>query len=285
MINPMLPRLKHPATGMEKVDRLGWAAGLCINAYGVRIGVRTNEPKVLDELINLLPPVWKPAPSPIVEQIYSVKRGAKGTRQFHLLYGGAERLLRTRDWEEALDQFDSFINRYVAQMARRRVFVHAGVVGWRGQAIVIPGRSFSGKSTLVEELIRAGATYYSDEYAVFDAHGRVHPYTKPLALRYDPTKPQLKFPVETIGGVLGRKPLPVGLVLVSQYTPEGKWRPQQLPAGQGVLALLANTIPAREQPAAALATFQHIVARAPVMKSWRGEAREVVEYVLERFDK
>ena len=43
------------------------------------------------------------------------------------------------------------------------------IVTWgRGRAIVIPGRTFSGKSTLVAELVRAGATYYSDEYAVED---------------------------------------------------------------------------------------------------------------------
>jgi hypothetical protein len=34
--------------------------------------------------------------------------------------------------------------------------------------------SYSGKTTLVSELIRAGATYYSDEYAVIDERGRVH---------------------------------------------------------------------------------------------------------------
>ena len=71
----------------------------------------------------------------------------------------------------------------IAEVARNRVFVHAGVVGWKGRAIVIPGRSYSGKSTLVSELIRAGAAYYSDEYAVFDSRGRVYPFAKPLEMR------------------------------------------------------------------------------------------------------
>src|SRR4051795_2847365 len=31
----------------------------------------------------------------------------------------------------------------------RRVFIHAGVVGWNGGAILIPGASFSGKTRLV----------------------------------------------------------------------------------------------------------------------------------------
>ena len=64
----------------------------------------------------------------------------------------------------------------MAAETRERVFVHAGVVGWKGHAIVIPGRSRSGKTTLVAELVKAGAEYYSDEFAVLDAEGRVHPF-------------------------------------------------------------------------------------------------------------
>ena len=55
---------------------------------------------------------------------------------------------------------------------------HAGVVGWRGRAIVIPGRSHAGKSTLVAELVRRGAVYYCDEFAVLHETGRVHPYRR-----------------------------------------------------------------------------------------------------------
>ena len=65
---------------------------------------------------------------------------------------------------------------HLAERARNRIFIHAGVVGWQGRAIVIPGRSFSGKSTLVAALLQAGATYYSDEFAVLDGRGYVHPF-------------------------------------------------------------------------------------------------------------
>ena len=36
---------------MQKLDRLGWAAGICFVSYGLRIGIRSNEPEVLDRLI------------------------------------------------------------------------------------------------------------------------------------------------------------------------------------------------------------------------------------------
>jgi uridine kinase len=41
--------------------------------------------------------------------------------------------------------------------------------------IAIPGRSFSGKTSLVTALVRAGAVYYSDEFAVIDRDGLVRP--------------------------------------------------------------------------------------------------------------
>lgn len=43
---------------MEKLDRLGWAAGISFRAYGVRVGIRTTTPDVLPLIYPLLPPGW-----------------------------------------------------------------------------------------------------------------------------------------------------------------------------------------------------------------------------------
>src|SRR5205085_12389371 len=115
--------------------------------------------------------------------------------------------------------------------ARRRPFVHAGVVGWNGRAIILPGKSMSGKSTLVAALVRAGATYYSDEYAVFDAQGRIHPYARPLSLRGEEGAPAKRCPAQELGGTPGNGPLRVGLVAAADYRPGASWRPRPLPAG------------------------------------------------------
>lgn len=154
-------------------------------------------------------------------------------RRFHLVYGDVAQPARTRELDPALEALESDLHLYVAERARRRFFVHAGVVGWRGRAIVMPGRSFSGKTTLVAEWVRAGATYYSDEYAVFNGQGRVHPYPKPLSLRENDASPAKKYRIEEIGGRAGVKPLPVGLVIASVYKPGARWCPRRLSAGQG----------------------------------------------------
>ncbi len=160
--------------------------------------------------------------------------------------------------------------------------MHAGVVGWRGRAIVIPGHSFAGKSTLVAALVRAGATYYSDEYAVFDAHGRVHPYARPLALRDETGGPSRKVQPEALGGPPGVKPLRVGLVVVTSYHAGASWRPRRLAPGRAVMALLANTVSIRRQPERSLATLRQVALEAPVLKGVRGEVEEMVDALLNK---
>jgi hypothetical protein len=163
------------------------------------------------------------------------------------------------------------------------VFVHAGVVGWRGKAILIPGRSHTGKTTLVAELVRAGATYYSDEYAVLDEKGRVHPYLKPLGIREGDDYRQTMYTPESIGGKVGTKPLPVGHVLVSGYKEGARWRPRPISAGQAVLALLDNAVSARRQPEKVMAALKTVASNANALKSERGEASAVSEFVIRNF--
>ncbi|MGH7408750.1 MAG: hypothetical protein ACREKF_12185, partial [Candidatus Methylomirabilales bacterium] len=139
-----------------------------------------------------------------------------------------------------------------------------------------------GKTTLVAALVRAGATYYSDEYAVFDARGRVHPYPKPLSIRGENGGQPRKCPAEALGGLPGVKPLPVGLVAGTAYQPGARWRPRLLSPGQGVLTLLAKAVAARRRPKTALATLLRVVSRAPVLKGARGEAEEVLAAMLEQ---
>lgn len=273
---------------MKKVDRLGWAVGFSLKSYGLRIGIRSNDPAALDRVCQHLPREWESASLPVVDRLYSILIGGAGARakvrRFNLLYGDHVRLARSLDLDNLFETFESSLRIFVAEYAKHRVFVHAGVVGWKGKAIVIPGRSYSGKSTLVAELIRAGATYYSDEYAVFDSRGRVHPFTKPIELREEGEHKQSKIEAAELGGDSGTKPLSVGLVLMTQFKSGARWRPRKLTAGKGVLELLFNTVSARRNPERALATLQQVTAQADVLKGVRGQANEIVPAVLERLE-
>ena len=156
---------------MAKIDRLGWVAGLSFVSYGVRVGLRVNRPEALETISNYLPPGWKPTAREVVERLYSIivggNRARPGIRGFNLLYADAGRIARSLNPDEVMERFEDDCKLFVAEAARARVFVHAGVVGWRGKAIVLPANSFEGKSTLVAELVRHGPTD-----GVRDVHGR-----------------------------------------------------------------------------------------------------------------
>ena len=87
-----------------------------------------------------------------------------------------------------------------------------------------------------------------------------------------------------MGGKAGKKPLPVGLVIMSDYKTGARWRPQRLSAGHGALAILAHSISARNQPGVALSTLNRVASRAIVLKGKRGEARQIVDSILRQLE-
>jgi hypothetical protein len=248
---------------VKKPDAPRAGAHAIIMSYGVRVEVRSDTPRFLRELLERLPPGWKRIRAWSAHRVFTVPESSSASEN-----------------QQALDRFEAEVKLFVAEMARGRLFVHAGAVGWRGRAVILPAPTLSGKSTLVAALVRAGATYYSDEYAVLDARGRVHPYPRALALRDRKTRKQRPHPVTTLGGRSGRKPLPVGTVIITQYARGERWRPRKLTPGQGLLALLANTVPARRDPRRTLAVLRRAVARAEILDGRRGEARLTARSIL-----
>lgn len=268
---------------MQAMDRLGWVVGTGFDAYGVRFGVRSNERAVMEKLPDYLPPGWKPISTPIVDHLYSFRAGGRprrGVREYDVVYSGLAGIARTLDRSVAYERLAADLRQQVAAKAPREVFVHAGVVAWHGRAIVIPGRSGSGKTSLVAELIRAGAEYYSDEFAVIDARGRVHPFAKPLAFKERGGGEIRMEPVASLGGVAGTRPLPVGMVAFTEYRPRGRWRPVTVTKGQGLLGLLAHTAPVRRRPEASMKALERALERATIVKSPRGEADTVAPVLL-----
>jgi hypothetical protein len=248
--------------------------------------VRVNEPAVLRRFTELVPPGSKLIDSEIVDQLYSVVIGGPGSnpqiKRYNVAYWGDQRLARSLDLETVLDVFESNLQITVAEWSPLRVFVHAGVVAWKGRAIVIPGLSFSGKTTLVKHLVQAGAKYYSDEYAVLDRRGWVHPYPRPLGLRrHDSTRTE-KIKVADLGGATGSLPLPVNLIVSTTFKAGAVWRPRKLSPGNGVLELLSHTVSARRRPGLALTSLKKVAANATFLKGVRGEAGETADAILKK---
>jgi hypothetical protein len=170
---------------------------------------------------------------------------------------------------------------YVALNSPNRTFIHAGAVAYDGRAIVVPGHSFTGKSTLTAALVRAGATYYSDEFAVLDDDGLVHPYPKPIELRPD-SFTQVPHDVEVFGGSAGEAPVPIRLAVITYFRPDAGWSPREISPGEAALSFVSHTATVWRRPQEALRAMSRALSGAIALEGERGEADEVAEQLLER---
>ena len=259
-----------------------WAEATAVAAYGVRVGLRVSHAGTLQSLFTALPHRNRSTTAGRVDCLYSVVVGdetGRGARRLHLLYRDATRVARTRRWDEVVDALAADVRQSVAALAPRHVFVHAGVVSIGGRAVLLPGKTFTGKSTLVAALVSAGATYYSDEFAVVDALGRIQPFIKPISLRPDRSFRQIDHAPETFGKV-GREAIPMGAVIVTHYREGARFRPRALTTAQGVLALMANTVALGRRPQTRLATLAQTTSHALVWKGARGEAAAAADTLM-----
>ena len=84
MLQAGFPRLNGHSRGISKLDRLNWAEGIAVIAYGVRLGIRANQPGVIAQYLPALPPAWELARSPRVERLYSIIAGGQSPRRSQL---------------------------------------------------------------------------------------------------------------------------------------------------------------------------------------------------------
>jgi hypothetical protein len=254
------------------------SAYLCIELYGLRIRIGTNLPEVLGHVLPYLPFGWKHAvPGPVNREYFLASRPAshRDPTSRYVITRRVDKLAESADLRYALQALEYDLEIYVAEQAPQYVFVHAGVVGWEDRAILLPGSSHSGKSTLVAALCHAGAVYFSDEYALLDMYGRVHPYPRPLRLRQ-----ALPDVAAAEPNLIGSDSVPVGLLVLTHYRSGAFWQPHFLSSGQGALELLSNTMCAQVRPEAVLTTLGRIAASAVMIQSDRPEAGATVAPLL-----
>jgi len=260
----------RPVAGSESVE-----AVLRARRSGVTFEVRTT-PDLEDEVRRRLPPGALVGDDIEPQWRYSLLREGD---EIALTAGGG-RPDRLPHLVAALDLLEDRLRFDVACTSSEHLFVHAGVVGLDGRALVIPGSSGTGKSHLVAALVAAGALYYSDEFALIDSQGRVHPYAQKLSLAKTHGRPKRRTSPVELGGRVGIEPLPVGLILVTRYRPGAQYRPAALSPAQTVLELLAHVVRAREAPREALERLQRVALCARALTSERGDAGRLADEIL-----
>ena len=273
--------LTWKAGSVREVSQLKWNARV-FETFGLRICLRASCQSLLHAVLSRAPEciecVGWGRPNRTYSVVKSYRREDGRCSPQYLLYVNQHLLASAETHEELLECFESDLDLYVAANAPERLFVHAGAVGWKNQTVLIPGRSGSGKTSLVSEFLKHGATYYSDDWAVIDPNGLLHPYPRKLSIRGNDGIRRRVEPEEF--GALRGKPSPISTILITGYTEGARWIPQSTSPGTGLLTLMANTPSARTQPKFAMTVLHSAIAIAEVYQARRGDKEETVEGIL-----
>ena len=255
---------------------------IAFEAFGARIAIRTTE-SVASDLQPRLPPRAHPITNEDYDTVYSVKSPASGSSSDgtrHQLTRDGVSVGSSRSLSEICRELESDMHFRVALAARNFLFVHSGVVQWKGQAVVVPGRTETGKSSLVMALVNAGGAYFSGEYAVLDREGRVHAYPKPLSQRRKGGPPRL-YSAKALGGEKEAPAVPMGLTVITRFRDGAAWNPQRITKARAMMALFDNTVVARSRPEFALAVLAKAVTDTEGLEGDRGEASEMASALLD----
>jgi len=257
----------------------------CFESYGVHIRFSSPDKKLLTAAIDrvrisLLGNLReiRCAQDHVAFKISRVGR-------YYVLERDGEELTRGTTQKSFLKYFEAVVRLSVAEFAPDLVFLHAGAVSWKGKGILLPADSFQGKSTLVSELVQLGAEYYSDDFAILDHKGLVHPFPRAISMRMrgGDYKPYEVDP-SSIGAVIGDRPVPIGLVFLTKYRARARWQPRILSLGEGVLQTVPFTLPINRAPQRSLQVLNRVAQNAIIASSDRGDARRAATFLLDFFE-
>jgi len=163
----------------------------------------------------------------------------------------------------------------IAGESATHVLLHgACVVDPLGGAVLLPGGTGAGKSTLTAACVTAGLTYLSDELAAIDGGaGTITPYTKPLAL-----DGERLVPASSLGPVASMPVAPAALVF-PRYDPGARLDEVRLDSAWALLALAAHATNLRLLGGPALAWLAGLALACPARQLTHGDANEAVAAV------
>ena len=255
--------------------------GRCVLGWGVAARLSASTEDLLQRLLRAMPTGFRATLGPGRGRRFAVRRVG---RNLEFAVGGQIRFLgRTKrgfasavaDALETLASTDS----------RRFAFIHAGGVAIDGRAILLPGRSHSGKSTLVEAFLRRGALYLSDDMTPVDGRLRAHPFPRPLGIRPKAGGMPQRTPIARLGARPADRAIPVALVWCGSFDPLAARPTFKLRQGLAAFAeLLPHAPGAQIRPEVVIPIFTRIAAHVPVYSGVRGEAGQMVDTILRRLD-
>lgn len=250
---------------------------LVVLSHGVRVEIECADADLRALLPAILPPGWVGTDEFPEDGHLSVMTPRPGLYDVFL---NGSLVVSAVQADVALQVLDAQLRSVIAVAAPDHIFVHAGAVAHDGFALLLPGPSFAGKSTLTAALVGAGALYLSDEFALLDAQGQVHPYPRPLSLRGAADRHGTPTSVQELGGRTADHAFPVGLVAALTWDADAGWTIERVGPGRTALLLLENTVPARTRPEQALEAISAAARGADGVVGTRGDADDAAHRLI-----
>lgn len=247
--------------------------------WGIPFAIEWSEPDFCEPIRELLLPGWVHDPQLQTAESFRLIRDANGRVQVHSPGDAPDIESKSGLWEN----LERKLQIYLGSKTREAVFVHAAAVEWKGQAVVFPGASYSGKSTLTQALLQAGAKYLSDEYAIIDGSGLVHSYPRRLSLRVAGAANRRVDPAQK-GWAVGGGPLPLGAVVDCRFVRRAKWSPKIISKGDALLTLCGNAVSAILAPEFVLSSLGLAIQESVCIRATRGEAHRDAARILSELE-
>lgn len=189
-----------------------------------------------------------------------VVAAGEGTDRFSLALNNRP-LVETHSYPYLLALLEHQICMEVVRRERKHLLVHAGAAGRGGRGCLFPGEAGSGKTTLIASLVTRGFACLSDDKAAvcLDTLDLV-PFAWPLRIKESAGSPPVPldgrlrqgwygpdpgaYPVRYLipeDEWIGKKPLPVSLLIFPSYRPGAKTRLARMPGAQAAMGLARHS--------------------------------------------
>jgi hypothetical protein len=162
----------------DRMSQEPWAFERCYRALSYTFRVRTQHADVGRHLDRLLAG-FRVRPTPRVPTFDITRRA--GVSQPYAIYRRGRMVQRAPSLAPIIDYILWQATQEAVERTSDFLALHAGAVGKKGAAVLLPAPPDSGKTTLAAALTRAGFSYLSDEVALIDpSTALVHPYARAL---------------------------------------------------------------------------------------------------------
>lgn len=253
-----------------------------LSAFGAVVEITSPDRETLEQCTATLPGYWLKSEGrrpDICFNINTPTHELEGERHFLFQENGIP-LRFTINGAQAQHLLAKRMDYLLGAYARDCAFLHSGIVLHEKQAILIPGLSHAGKSTLTAALVQIGAHYVSDDIAVLDRGGRAYFLSRAVNLRQDVAE-MFDLPSAAHAECLHEGTVPVkAIMLLNYHKSESSLKLSPLSKGEAVLQLIANSMNGRQQPETVIHCCGAAVRQAICCQGVRGEAETVAPLIL-----